>query len=66
LCSSFAAIAIPLLVVCLYSIICYEKSCPDSKRTLLNRFLSSACWTCIEFVFFVQVHSVQADPRAVS
>jgi hypothetical protein len=55
-CLSFAVIAVPVNVVLLLSIICYQRSGSGAaKQTLINKFLSSACWTCIEFILFVQV-----------
>ncbi len=54
ICLTYSLLTVPILVLTLLSIIWYEKFCSDAKRTLLNRFLSSACWTCIEFVVLVQ------------
>ena len=54
-CMIFAAIAVPIVTLLLYSIIWYEHFGIDAKRTIINKLLSSALFTCIEFVFFVQL-----------
>jgi hypothetical protein len=43
-----------VLLPMVYSIIWYERYGSDTKRTMLNKFVSSLCWTCFEY-FVVQV-----------
>jgi hypothetical protein len=42
-------------MVLLYSIIWYERFGSDNKRTLLNKLVSSLCWTCFEWFFSIQI-----------
>lgn len=55
ICITFAVIFVPINLLLLYSIIWYEHFGVDAKQTIINKFLSSACWTCIIFILFVQV-----------
>ena len=44
-----------VLLPLVYSIIWFEQFGSDKKRTLINKFVSSVCWTCFEWFFTVQV-----------
>jgi hypothetical protein len=57
-CMIFAATAVPIVTILLYSIIWYEHFGLDAKRTIINKLLSSALFTCIEFVIFVQLPDI--------
>jgi hypothetical protein len=54
-CIAFSFVSVPFVVLLLYSIIWYEHFGIDAKQTLINKFLSSACWTCLQFIVFVQI-----------
>jgi hypothetical protein len=43
------------LLTLLYSNIWYERFGSDNKRTLLNKLVSSLCWTGFEWFFFIQI-----------
>ena len=62
-CITFAVIFVPINLVLLYSIIWYEHFGVDAKQTIINKFLSSACWTCIAFIIFVQVPGTNSIKR---
>ena len=51
----FSAVGGCLLVPLLYSIIWFEHFGSDKKRTLINKLVSSLCWTCFEWFFIVQM-----------
>ena len=54
-CMAFSAVFIPIDLLLMYSIIWYEHFGNDAKQTIINKFLSSACWTCFYSIFTVQV-----------
>jgi hypothetical protein len=51
----FSITSAPIIALLLYSIIWYEKYGLDKKRTLLNKLVSSICWTAIAGNTFVQI-----------
>ena len=55
-CMAFSAVFIPIDLLLMYSIIWYELFGTDAKQTIINKFLSSACWTCFYSIFTVQVN----------
>ena len=52
---TFTVIAIPVVLLLLYSIIWYERFGLDVKRTIVNKLTSSFCWIAIQFVIFVNI-----------
>ena len=51
---TFSGIASLILLPLVYVIIWFEKFGSDNKRTLLNKLVSSVCWTCFEWFLLVQ------------
>ena len=51
----FSVISAPIIVLLLYSIIWFERFGLDKKRTLINKLVSSICWTAIAENTFVQI-----------
>jgi hypothetical protein len=52
---TFTFVAIPVVLLLLYSIIWYERFGLDAKRTIVNKLTSSFCWTGIQFVILVNI-----------
>ena len=52
---TFTIVAIPAVLLLLYSIIWYERFGLDVKRTIVNKLTSSFCWIAIQFVIFVNI-----------
>jgi hypothetical protein len=52
---TFAYIFLLTLPPCLWSIIWFERFGSDSKRTFVNKILSSLCWCAIEWGVFVHI-----------
>ena len=51
----FSAVGGSILMPMVYGIIWYERHGSDQKRTLLNKLVSSLCWSCMEWFFIIQV-----------
>jgi hypothetical protein len=51
----FSGLGGMVLLLLLYSIIWYERFGSDNKRTLLNKLVSSLCWTCFEWFFSIRI-----------
>ena len=51
----FSCLGGSIVLSLLYSIIWYERFGSDNKRTLLNKLVSSLCWTCFEWFFSIQI-----------
>ena len=49
----FAIVSSPFIILGFYSLIWYERYGQDSKRTIINKLFSSACWVGIEFIILV-------------
>jgi hypothetical protein len=53
-----SAAGIIFLLPMAYGIIWYEHFGSDKKRTLLNKFVSSLCWACIEWLLIIQIFEI--------
>ena len=51
----FSAVGGSILMALVYGIIWFEHFGSDLKRTLLNKLVSSLCWSCMEWFFIIQV-----------
>ena len=54
----FSTVGSFTLIPLLYGIIWYERYGSDNKRTLLNKFVSSLCWACLEYILFCQIPDI--------
>jgi hypothetical protein len=52
---AFSGLGGLVLLPLVYFIIWYERYGSDHKRTLLNKLVSSLCWSFFEWFFIVQV-----------
>ena len=51
----FSAVGGSILMPLVYGIIWFEHHGSDLKRTLLNKLVSSLCWSCMEWFFIIQL-----------
>ena len=52
---TFSALGGAILMPLIYGIIWYEKYGSDQKRTLINKLVSSLCWSCIQWFLIIQM-----------
>jgi len=54
----FSTVGTIVLIPLTYGIIWYEHFGSDKQRILVNKFVSSLCWTFLEWLFFIQTFDI--------